>query len=190
MGRVGLILGAGLSIAMGAAACVEGQREGVVSVALETKVLAPAQCGSMSPLHVLDGILFAGQPSAEDLDQAQRLGVKTVINLRHAAEIADFDEGQAVESRGMRYVNVPFGKAEELTAAVFDKLRAELRDSKRPILLHCASANRVGAVWLPYRVLDGRLDVEPALAEAQAIGLRSAAYEARARAYVDQNLVR
>ena len=51
-------------------------------------------------------------------------------------------------------------------------------------MLHCASGNRVGAVWLAYRVLDEGLEPGAALEEARTIGLRSAGYEERALEYV------
>ena len=50
--------------------------------------------------------------------------------------------------------------------------------------MHCASANRVGAVWLPYRVLDQNVPLEEALPQAQAIGLRSPEFIERAHDYI------
>jgi hypothetical protein len=41
------------------------------------------------------------------------------------------------------------------------------KPGERPLLLHCASANRVGAVWLAHRVLDGGLSYDAALREAE-----------------------
>ncbi|MBI1312566.1 methyltransferase domain-containing protein [bacterium] len=51
-------------------------------------------------------------------------------------------------------------------------------------MVHCASANRVGAVWLAHRVLDAKIPVEASLAEARAVGLRTSAYEQRAYEYI------
>jgi len=45
----------------------------------------------------------------------------------------------------------------------------------------------VGPFWIVWRTLDGRLPLEEAVAEARTIGLGSAAYEAKARAYVERN---
>lgn len=73
-----------------------------------------------------------------------------------------------------------------MTDEVLDRARAELKAAPRPILMHCASANRVGAVWLPYRVLDGGLSWDDAVAEAKVVGLRSAELEAKARDYVER----
>jgi hypothetical protein len=53
--------------------------------------------------------------------------------------------------------------------------------------LHCGSSNRVGAVWLPWRVLDGGVEVEKAVAEAKPIGLKKAEYEEKALDYIKRN---
>jgi ubiquinone/menaquinone biosynthesis C-methylase UbiE len=54
-------------------------------------------------------------------------------------------------------------------------------------MLHCGSANRVGAVWLTYRVLDQGVPIETAIEEAKTIGLRSPEYEAKARDYIHRH---
>ncbi len=43
----------------------------------------------------------------------------------------------------------------------------------QPVFIHCASANRVSALWLIKRVRLDRWTVDKALEEAQAIGLTS-----------------
>jgi protein tyrosine/serine phosphatase len=42
-----------------------------------------------------------------------------------------------------------------------------------PVYIHCASANRVGAMWLIKRVVDDGWDVDRATQEAERIGLTS-----------------
>ena len=69
---------------------------------------------------------------------------------------------------------------------MLDRTREVLSDHERkPILVHCASANRVGAVWLAHRVLDDGLAYEAALAEAKTVGLKAPALEQRAKEYID-----
>lgn len=157
------------------------------SKAITTEVLEPSECGTIVRLHELGGVLLASQPKPADFALARKQeGVKTVINLRHPVEIMDFDEQKIVEEEGMRYVNVPFDGPDELTDEVFDAVRDLLESAERPILLHCSSANRVAATWLPYRVLDGGLTYVEALAEAKTVGLKSPDYEQRARDYIEQ----
>ena len=149
--------------------------------------LAPATCGKIARVHLLADVYLAGQPTAEDLAQAKKDGIKTVINLRPEAELKTFDERQAAEAAGLAYVHIPFAGADEATDAVFDEARKQLKAAKRPILLHCGTANRVGAVWLPHRVLDGGLTWDAALAEAKTIGLRTPALEAKAKDYIERH---
>jgi len=151
------------------------------------RTLEAAQLGQIAQLHVFDGIYLAGQPEPQDFALAKEAGVRTVLNIRHPAELGDFDEEAHVIGLGLEYVSLPWGKPEELTDEVFDRYRELLEDSERPVLLHCGSANRVGAVWIPWRVLDGGLSFEAALEEAKTIGLRTPAYEERAAAYVREH---
>jgi len=146
--------------------------------------LAPASCGSIQNLHALGDVWFAGQPAAEDFALAQAQGVKTVVNLRRAGEQAGFDEQAHATALGLGYVSLPIGGPSDLTDEVFQRARELLQSAPRPLLLHCASANRVGAVYVPWRVLDGGATLEQALREAHEIGLKSPELEAKAREYV------
>jgi len=147
-------------------------------------VLAPAPVGSLARAQALGDVYLAGQPSADDLALFAELGVKTVVNLRPESEPIGYDERAAAAELGLDYVNVPYNRPEQLDDALFRKGREVLGGAERPLLLHCASGNRVGALWIPWRVLDGGVELEAAVAEAKAIGLKSAELEARARDYV------
>jgi len=149
-----------------------------------TETLEPYQCGSVQRLHTYKGIFLASQPAPEDFDQAKRGGIKTVINLRHPAEQKDFDERQRVTVLGLAYHNPAWDGPDELTDAKIDEVRNLLRTSERPILLHCSSANRVGAIWIAYRTLDDGATLEAAVAEAKTIGIKSPDYERIAKDYV------
>ena len=152
--------------------------------AITTEKLEPYECGEISKLHTLGGIFLSSQPKPADFEQAKKGGIKTVVNLRHADEIKDFDEAEIVESHAMKYVHLPWNGPDELTDQIFDETRRLLNSGEKPLLLHCSSANRVGAVWIPWRVLDGGLTIEAAVSEARTIGLKSPDYESKARDYV------
>jgi uncharacterized protein (TIGR01244 family) len=113
-----------------------------------------------------------GQPSAEALAQLQSLGFKTVINLRTPQDGA-LEERAAVEAQGLRYVNVPF-TVETFSLADVEAVEKVLADpSAGPVLLHCHSSNRVGAMWAAIQVRQGR-GFDEALAAGREAGLRSA----------------
>ena len=143
------------------------------------------ECGKIKRLHVFDHIFLASQPQPADFVTAQENGIKTVINLREEGEL-DWDEAGLVEKLGMEYAHMPFKSAKSLTDDVFKEVIKILEDKKRkPVILHCSSADRVGAVWLAHRLLDG-LTFDEAYAEAKSVGPRSPAYVEKAKSYVDR----
>lgn len=148
------------------------------------KKLEPAKCGSIKQLHVLHDIYLAGQPTADDFAEFKKRGVKSVLNVRTKEEL-DFDEAKEIKNLGLEYHHVPIAGPDALTDEIFDKLRKLLNEkNQRPMVFHCASANRVGAVWLAHRVLDGGLTYDAALVEAKTVGLKLPALEAKAKGYI------
>jgi uncharacterized protein (TIGR01244 family) len=94
----------------------------------------------------LAGVTTAGQPGAEALAALSKAGYQAVIDLRGPSEQRGFDERTAVEALGMRYVNLPVEGAAGVTydnAAALDRLLAEL---PAPVLVHCSTGNRAGAL--------------------------------------------
>ena len=125
---------------------------------------------------------FAGQFNKDDIEKIKDENIARVITLRTDGEV-DWDEQAAVESAGVEFLSVPF-KPDSLTDDVFTKVRGLLRDESKKTLLHCGSANRVGGVWLAYRVLDEGVDLQTALAEAKEVGLRTPLIEEKAIDYI------
>ena len=155
--------------------------------AARTEQLEPYSCGTVERLHAWNGIFAGSQPNAQDLRHAGENGVKTVINLRPKGEDPGFDEAALAGELGLEYHNIPFATPAELTDEAFEQARALLRDeSKRPVFLHCHSGNRVGAIWVAFRVIDGGLPWDAALDEAKEVGLKSPVLEQRAREYVER----
>ena len=186
MGRMLHVSVLGLIILFGIEGCKKTDREQTEHNAVVTERLEPYECGTIARLHTYGGIFLASQPKAGDFEQAKKAGVKTVINLQHEHEVTDFDERQVVTKLGLEYINLPWNGSEEFNDAIIDRARQLLDSAERPILLHCSSANRVGAVWLPWRVLNGGLSYEDALAEAKTVGLMSPAYKEIARDYIER----
>lgn len=150
-----------------------------------SETLEAVEVPGIEKIHTVAGVYLAGQPDEAGFEAAKTGGVRTVINLRHDDEI-ELEEKAFVEGLGMTYLHLPWNGAEELTDEVFDRARELLKSAEKPVLLHCKSANRVGAVWLPYRVLDGGLSLEAAATEAKSVGLKSDEYEAKARDYIER----
>ncbi|WP_312236915.1 sulfur transferase domain-containing protein [Stenotrophomonas sp.] len=129
----------------------------------------------------------AGQPSAAQLQQAAEAGVTTVIDLRQPDEDRGFDETAAAERLGLRYVRIPVAGAAGLTQANARALRATLAQSTGPVLLHCASGNRAGALLAVLQAQDGA-SVEQALELGRRAGMTS--LEAPTRVLLEQDAAR
>ncbi|HSD27227.1 MAG TPA: protein tyrosine phosphatase family protein [Vicinamibacteria bacterium] len=155
---------------------------GILASALraQTQAAAPAQAPATADAKALPNyrlirpdLAAAGQPSAEGLAQLKQLGFKTVINLRTEREGAK-DEEAAVKAAGLDYVWVPV-TPETLSHADVDAVSKVLANpAAGPVLLHCASANRVGAIWALIRRRQGAT-LEEAESEGKAVGLVSPA---------------
>lgn len=111
------------------------------------------------------GLLQSGAPT-----RLKMLGFVTIVDLRGPEE-GTAAEKKAVEAAGMRYVNIPImeGVPSDAQLAAFGRIVED--ESNFPLLIHCASANRVGAMWVLYRV-KRETPLATALEEGRAIGLR------------------
>ena len=122
----------------------------------------------------LPWMVTAGQPSADHMRAAADAGMKVVIDLRDPMEPRPFDEAATAATLGLTYINIPVGPA-TLTDATLDRILAAVREhADTPTLLHCASANRVGAALIPYFILDQGMGEQDAADAAMRVGLRSA----------------
>ncbi len=141
---------------------------------------APVQIpDSMDPAAVPNyvvvrpGLAAAGQPTPEALRQLKAQGFRTVVNLRTEAE-GTKDEEEIVKGLELRYVSVPL-TAETISLEQVQALAKVLDDPEAaPVLLHCASSNRVGGVLAVIEGLGGK-SLEEAEAAGRRAGLRSQA---------------
>ena len=136
---------------------------------------AASRHGLPSEGHPESGIITAAQPTEEQFRELAEAGVKTVINLRTDAEMddLDFNQRELLASLGMNYYTLPVGSAEDLSAEsarAFDEL---LSQAEGETLVHCASSNRVGALFALRAAHVAGQDVESALQHGKAAGLAS-----------------
>ena len=153
--------------------------------AITRPILSEAELGSTPYVHAFGSTLLTGQPSAEDFAIAKMRGIKTVITLRRDGEL-DWDEAAVVRKLGLGHHQIAFGGPDSLSDDVFDSALHVMADASRgPVLLHCKSANRVGAIWLAHRIINDGIAVEAAIKEARTVGLRTPGYEEKAIAYAN-----
>ncbi|MGH8460618.1 MAG: beta-lactamase hydrolase domain-containing protein [Stenotrophobium sp.] len=117
-------------------------------------------------------IITGGRPAFEHFAALKALGVTTVVNLCPPGEACTYDEAALMRQLGMRYVNIPVAGPGDLTADSARSLH-EAIDVDGEVLVHCASSNRVGALFaLKARHVDGK-NVEESLAIGWAAGLKA-----------------
>lgn len=134
----------------------------------------------------LPGVVTAGQPTPQEFERLAEAGYKTVLDLRAPDEPRGYDEEAAVRGAEMEYINIPVTPA-TLSSQEFDDFRELMCDpDRRPIIVHCGSANRVGALLIPYLILDEDNEPEEAYRTAVEVGLRSQELADTAMAYTEE----
>jgi protein tyrosine phosphatase (PTP) superfamily phosphohydrolase (DUF442 family) len=135
----------------------------------------------------MPGVVTGGAPSQEDLVNARLLGFNTVISLLPVQE--SMAEASAARSLGMRFVPIPIADARALTKENAQRLGDVLADpDARPLILHCASGNRAGALlalWAYF--VDGQA-IDDALALGERAGMKSLFLEVRTKLRHDAGL--
>lgn len=119
------------------------------------------------------GLLTAGHIKPDDIPHLARSGLRHVIDLTLDSETPGFDEAAAVQAAGIRYDSLPIRGAEDLTpenVQTFDRL---VSGSERPLLVHCASSNRVGALAALRAAWVSGKSTEEAIEEGRHWGLTS-----------------
>ena len=159
--KVGILAGLAASLAFAG----EADLESVSS--LKVDLDAVVELGTVSPV---DGVTSAGQPDEAALEVFADAGYVAVVDLRGPDENRGFEQQQVVEDLGMFYVPLPI---EGKSAISFDnarKLDDLIAEHDGPVLVHCGSANRVGALLALRASLKGA-DDEEALALGKEGGL-------------------
>lgn len=147
-------------------------------------VAATARAGEQDTFGVANasvpepGILAAGQPDGTQLQLLAEEGYRTVIDLRAPEEPRGYDEADAARQNGLQYVNVPVNMA-GLDQGTIDRFLAAMSKAERPVLLHCATANRVGALYYAWLVLEKGVAPQEALRRGKSAGLRNAELTAK-----------
>jgi uncharacterized protein (TIGR01244 family) len=142
-----------------------------------------AMAGEMTEIHVdletlktsqdlspVNGLTSSGQPDAEQLALFAEAGYVAVVDLRGESENRGLDEAAEVESLGLDYVNLPVSGADSISWENANKLDEILSSYDGPVLVHCGSGNRVGALLALSKSKSGA-DDEEAVAYGRAAGM-------------------
>lgn len=165
---------------LGSQCLVQVQAQAPVPDTLKVQIDDVVAADSVIPV---DGISVSGQPNEEALSVFAASGYTTVIDLRGAQENRGFDEEAAVEAAGLDYVQLPIESAAQINYATAAELTRLIEASEGPVLLHCGSGNRVGALLALAKRQEGA-NVEESISYGKEGGLT------RLRGVVEERLQR
>ena len=115
-----------------------------------------------------NGMLIGPQPTEDNLRQAQREGIRIVIDFRMPSETAT-PNAELVERTGLAYVNIPVDKA-SLSMDQVDQLDRVMREKNGPFLIHCATGARAALLLVLSKAKENRWTAQRAFDEARAMG--------------------
>ena len=113
-------------------------------------------------------------------------GYKSIVNLRLETEpgAAIPESRAAAEKAGIKFISLPLNASAPDMAVADAFIKAVTDKANQPVFIHCASANRAGALWMAKRLLVDKWDPAKALEEARLIGLTNPGLEKFALDYV------
>lgn len=118
-------------------------------------------------------VVTAGRPSPDDFLLAKQRGVTRVVNLCPPAEPCAYDEEELMRELGLEYINIPVAGAADLSEDNARNLAFALENIDGVALVHCASSNRVGALFAVKAARLDEMSVDAALEIGRAAGLRA-----------------
>ena len=117
-------------------------------------------------------IFSCGQPSREAIEALCQSGCEVIVNLRPPAECGDFDEAGCARELGLAYHNIPIAGPGDLGSDAVETLDRILKEAgDRPVVIHCASGNRVGGLLALHACWKRGMSPEEALAYGERSGL-------------------
>ena len=169
---VAIVMAIAIAIAIAPATVAEAAAHG--------RTEAPAVAGALTPEP---GIFASGRLDGADVERIAVSGIGHVIDLTLDHETPEFDEAAAMHAAGVGYSNLPVSGADDLERDDVLAFDALLQEAERPLLVHCASGNRVGAMaalraaWVEGKPMDEAI----AIGKAAAVQDTDPAYRAEIR---------
>lgn len=124
-------------------------------------------------LRPSDTVVVGGQPTEAVLREAAAAGIEVIVNVRGVDEDPGFDEEALAAELGLTYLRVPIAGPQALTpenVLLFDAVLKQIGD--RQSLMHCASGNRVGALYALHASRYDGLEPDAAIEVGKAHGLK------------------
>jgi uncharacterized protein (TIGR01244 family) len=158
----------------------------VAAASVPVAGIEPEETGILNATSPEPGILFGGQPTAEQLEKLAAADYKTVIDLRAPSENRGYDEAAAAKAAGLEYVLIPVTEESLKETKTLDHFIEVFNETEKPVLVHCGSGGRVASVYYAWLVAEKKMSREEALAKAKEEGLRRETFIPPINAYLDQ----
>jgi uncharacterized protein (TIGR01244 family) len=122
-------------------------------------------------------IACGGATTPEAVPEIKKMGYAAIVNMRLSSEPGANVEGEAAAAKaaGIRFYHIPFSTAAPDPAVADEFLKTIAAPENNPAYIHCASGNRVSAMWMIKRMVVDHWDADRAYTEANALGLTSPA---------------
>lgn len=140
---------------------------------------------SSDDLLPVDGLTSSGQPDEAEFALFAAAGYVAVVDLRGPAENRGLDEAAVLEELNLDYVTLPLSSPDAISFENAAKLDQILSAYDGPVLVHCGSGNRVGALLALSKSLQGA-DDEEALVYGRSAGMTGLEPVVRSRLAEDQ----
>lgn len=127
------------------------------------------------------GVFVGGQPEPSQFAAASEAGVRTVINLRRPDERGTKGEQERVEALGMNYLSIPITGPDDFDEQNARVLSDALDQAERPVMVHCGSGPRVGALFAMRAFYVEGMTPEEALEVGRAAGMGRYEKEVKSR---------
>lgn len=131
------------------------------STLLANAYIAPIELGNLQNLHKVDENLYRSeQPQTKDFIELEKLGIKTVINLRNR-----FSNHHELKKSSIKEVEIPINSWKINYMHLVGALKL-IEASAKPVLVHCLhGSDRTGCVVACYRVVFNNWTKEDAIKE-------------------------
>ncbi|NJM68208.1 MAG: cytochrome b6-f complex iron-sulfur subunit [Acaryochloris sp. RU_4_1] len=111
------------------------------------------------------------QLGPDQLQQAAKAGYQSVLNLQLPNEAGFLEnEQQLVTTAGLEYAHIPVNPA-QITNQLTDQVLVQMEKLEKPILIHCKSGARSGAMALIFMALHEGMTADRVLSTGQKLGI-------------------
>lgn len=130
-------------------------------------------------------------PDRKTLREAADEGFSSVVNMREEDEKHELepdDERRAAEEAGLTYLHHPVS-GKDFSDEIVDQFRRKAAEMPAPVLVHCASGKRSGAMVMMHLAAERGMSGDEVIEKAEAMGFEcdTPELEQFVKSYVDRH---